>query len=114
MRDFYFLDIFGETLLDLIDSKYCEKKLKEDSDKYSLRVEVPGIKEKDLRLTFEHGTFHLGVDPKYDPTLAATTLYIGDNVDEDNISATLEDGILTVTFPKKNKSTVKTIKISKP
>ena len=110
MRDLYYLDILGGSLLDLLEASfYKQDPIKSMDDKYTLRVELPGIKEKDLELTFYDGELkikHYKGDNRQ--------LYIGDNVDEDNISATLEDGILTVTFPKKNKSTVKTIKISKP
>ena len=109
MRDFYFLDTLGESLLRVLEANaYKYPYITYDEKKYTLRLEMPGVKEKDLTLSFSYESLKIKLADG-----GSKNLYIGDNVDEDNIAATLEDGILTVTFPKKS-SAVKTIKISKP
>lgn len=111
MRSLYW-DTFGEAILDVLDvieKGYTHRNpIKYEKDKYVLTLELPGVKEKDLELSFEKETLRIK-SPRGDPY----RLYIGSDIDDEKITATLEDGILTITFPKKQSSSVKTITISK-
>lgn len=95
------------------DITYNYSTVKELQDKYILRAEVPGATEEEIKITFESGIVQIKYprgDPKEEYRFSH---YISENVDEDNINATLKNGILELSFPKKNKPTVKTIAISK-
>lgn len=108
MRSLWF-DVLGESLLDALEHSYMIRNpIKSESDRYVLTQELPGVKEKDLNLTFEKGWLRVA-SPRGDPY----NLFIASDVDDEKITAHLEDGILTVIFPKKSSSAVKTIKISK-
>lgn len=107
MRDFF------DTINSFIDITYNYATVKELTDKFVLKVEVPGATEEEVNITFEGGTVIIKY-PRGDPKdIYNFSSYISENVDEDNINATLKNGILELSFPKKDKSSVKTIKISK-
>jgi HSP20 family molecular chaperone IbpA len=108
MRDW--LDFMEGTLLDILAKNYLKyQPIQVKDNKYVLTLELPGIKEKDIKLTFRNFNVILTA-----PNGLNNYLYIGEDVDEDNITATLEDGILTVILPKKPISQGKTIKITRP
>jgi HSP20 family molecular chaperone IbpA len=89
MRDFYYLDMLGNTLLDILEANFYKTyPITYNDNNTVLKLEMPGVKEKDLELTFSKDSLRLKLkqgDPK--------TIYIGEYVDEDGITANLEDGI---------------------
>ncbi|MDD4509054.1 MAG: Hsp20/alpha crystallin family protein [Eubacteriaceae bacterium] len=92
--------------------------VKETDGAYEVAIDLPGYKKEDVAVKLENGTL----------TVAATTsnekeekdkdgqfirkeryygncsrqFYIGDEVKKDDISAKMNDGILTLTIPKKD------------
>lgn len=83
----------------------------EDDSKYSIAIDVPGVKAEDMDMKLEDNgrVLHLSgsrtVKAKNDGGISKTSFVkrftIGDNVDTEKISANLENGVLEVTAPKK-------------
>ena len=90
--------------------------IEETEQGYEFKVEVPGVERKDLNIGFENGYLSIVVNKagkgvmgqnKYlrRERVASTcsrSFYVGD-IDQMQISATLSDGILTLTVPKEIK-----------
>lgn len=92
--------------------------LNEDSNKYTIKMELPGLSEKDLDISFQNNTLIIKGEKRvdYDHTENnvhyVTRQYGSFNkqiplnvalVDMDNINASLNQGVLTVTIPKKER-----------
>ncbi len=94
--------------------------IKDDGDKYLLEVELPGIDKKDVDVSLENGylTIKASVQNSFNGNdeekqnkkfihrerfygVSSRSYYVGD-VDKKTINASLENGILTVSFPKEN------------
>ncbi len=95
--------------------------IKEDGDNYLLEVELPGIDKKDVDVSLENGyltikaTVHNNFNDNEENKqskkfihrerfygVSSRSYYVGD-VDKKTINASLENGILTVSFPKESK-----------
>lgn len=99
--------------------------VKEDDDKYTITVEVPGIDKKDLKIrvkensllvegekreeTKEEGESYLRVERSYGNFRRAFSF--ASDLDEKKVNAEFEDGILIVTLPKTEKEKPKEIEI---
>lgn len=87
-----------------------------DNDRV-IRLEVPGVKKGDLQLELENAV--LSVSAKRHDTIngekrtmeMSRSITVGDDVDSDQISAALQDGILTVRLPKKEPARTRQITI---
>jgi HSP20 family protein len=83
--------------------------MSEVDGKYSINVDLPGVKASDVKVELEHeGTvLHIsgGRKIKTDKTREEVhfdrRFTIGDNVDTEKMTANLADGVLTLTAPKK-------------
>jgi HSP20 family protein len=99
--------------------------VKEDNDKYTVTVEVPGIDKKDLKIKIkensllvegekkeenkEEGESYLRVERSYG-TFRRTFSFASD-LDEKKVNAEFKDGTLIVTLPKTEKEKPKEIEI---
>ncbi len=97
----------------------------ENEDNYTLMAEVPGIKEKDIDLEIKDGLLTLKghTDESHEKEenqyrmrefsrrSFERSFRIGEGVDQDKISAKLENGVLTVSLPKKEEAKPKTVKV---
>jgi len=87
----------------------------EDKDGYRIVMELPGVTQKDVKLTVHEGVLtvsgevvreELGEDSRYrmcercHGTISRSFL-LPDEVDGDKIEARLKDGLLTIQLPKK-------------
>jgi len=95
--------------------------VKEDEDKYTVTVEVPGIDKKNLKITMkdssllvegakkeeskEEGESYLRVERSYGNFRRVF------NFDSKKVNAEFKDGILTVTLPKTEKEKPKEIEV---
>ncbi len=91
--------------------------IEETPNGYEFKVEVPGTERKDLNIGFESGYLTIAVNKigsgaqsqnKYlrrerVASASSRSFYVGD-IDQTQIKAILQDGILTVTVPKEIKS----------
>ena len=94
----------------------------ETADEYTLKVEMPGVNKENLDITVEDSELILkgivSVDSeKYGNTRFANTEYIrkfkiGSDIDSNNISASLSDGVLTLILHKTEEVKPKKITIS--
>ena len=90
--------------------------IEETTKGYEFKIEVPGFERKDINIGFENGYLSVVVNKtgngvvgqnKYlrrerVTSACSRSFYVGD-IDQTQISATLSDGILTVTVPKEIK-----------
>lgn len=95
------------------ESAFMKTDIKETDKEYALDVEMPGYEKKDIALNFESG--YLTISAKKDvkdenskyirrerAVSCSRSFYMGD-VDEKQIKAKYENGVLFVTIPKERK-----------
>lgn len=99
--------------------------MREEPDKVTLTVELPGVPASDLEISVKERTLHLaakaiaaapeGYETRRKERVGYTfsrDLTLGDQVDASAISASLKDGVLTLTLPKRPEAQPKKIAIS--
>ena len=80
--------------------------LYEDDKNYYTRVELPGAKRKDVKVELENSILTITYERVAEGEEEAETvayrrsLRVPDGVSGDRVSATLKDGVLTVTLPR--------------
>ena len=86
---------------------------------------MPGVKKEDLNVTINNQTITIRISTKEEKKEEKgkyfrreitrgefqRTVSLPDNVDDENAKASFNDGILTVTIPKTEKSKRKTVEI---
>lgn len=91
-----------------------------------LRIEVPGVSEKDLELKLEGQVLSVSGEKKMEPEYESSSYYrvesccgrfsrsftLPDTVDTDRISADYKNGILTITLPQKPEARPRQIPVS--
>lgn len=124
-----FNDNFFNNVLSRVNTTAPAVNVKEDGDKYTMEVAVPGIKKEyvridlnkdgDLELAIENKLEHHEEEPKkeehkehylrreFSYSNYEQTYSLPDDVDREHIAAKVEDGILTITLPKVKKEEVK-------
>ena len=97
--------------------------IKKEDDNYVVEIEMPGIKEQ-ISLSLKNGYLKVGVDNKKAEEQATYILheryegsysrsyYLGDQFVEEDIKASLQDGILRLVFPQVKKQEKKVIPIN--
>lgn len=96
--------------------------LYQDKEKYVIRAELPGMKKEEISIEFVNGTLVISgarkVEEKQGKTVRETSetyfnraVDLPDDIDRDKIEARYEDGVLTVTIPKKEEAKPKQIEI---
>ena len=97
----------------------------EDKDKYTVCIEVPGLKKDDLNVTVHDGVLTISGERKTEKdvkegTVHRTERYYGkfsrsvslpSAVRADKVSAAYKDGVLTVEVPKAEEAKPKTIEV---
>ena len=100
----------------------------EKKDGYELQIDLPGVKKEDIQIEMDKGILSISVsiskssdeeNKKYIRKERFTgeikrSFNIGEDIDEDNINASFENGILYLNLPKKgeNDSNKKFIEIN--
>lgn len=92
--------------------------LDETDNEYILRAEVPGLSEDDIEVNFENGVISLKAHYKEEGKNIFregtwSRAYRAPDVDGDNVSAELNNGVLVVTLPKAEKAKPKRIDIKR-
>lgn len=91
--------------------------IKETSTAFDLTVEMPGVKKEDVTVEIADGYLEISAETKTETEdkaengsylrkerfigKASRKFYVGDQIDEDAITAKYEDGVLKVTVPKR-------------
>lgn len=128
-NDFY--DMVDSFFNSPMDANVFESSFKldvaEDDDKFLVEAEMPGIDKDSIDINFDRGELTLAVNSKTEKdesdkqknyihkerksTRMTRSMYFGD-IDQDNIKAKLENGILEIEIPKaKEDKTKKKIEI---
>ncbi len=98
----------------------------EDEHKVSLKIEVPGIDEKDIDVRIENNTLTVHGERKIEKEEKeenyrrverqygsfTRTFTLPQTVDTENVSATYDKGVLKIALPKKAEAKPKQIKVS--
>lgn len=90
----------------------------EGEDERVIRLEMPGVKKKDIRIELENAV--LSVEAKRIEKTGkeesnielSRSVSVGDDVNADKIKAHLDNGILTITLPKREHAKPKQITIN--
>lgn len=97
----------------------------EHEDKYQLRLEVPGIQQDDVNVTVEkdlltiEGTREQTIPEGFEVIRQERSaieftrkIRLPENIDQSSIHASFENGLLTVSLPKKAKEKPRQIKVN--
>src|SRR5580658_4381279 len=82
----------------------------EDEHNVTLKIEVPGVDEKDINVNLENNTLTVHGEREYGRFTRTFTLPT--TVDSEKVSATYDKGVLNVTLPKKAEAKPKQIKVN--
>ena len=99
--------------------------IKENEEKYSLQLDLPGVKKEDVKITFNNGQIAISGErnfgkedksAKYHHVERAFGKYyrafnLPDKILEDQIDAEFKDGILNICIPKAEKAKPKQIEV---
>lgn len=97
----------------------------EDAEKYSLRLDLPGVKKEDVKITFANGQLSISGErhsesEKKDATYHHIERAFGkyyrafnlpEKIEEDKIDADFKDGILNISIPKAEDAKPKQIEV---
>ncbi|RMH44086.1 MAG: Hsp20/alpha crystallin family protein [Alphaproteobacteria bacterium] len=86
-----------------------------NDEAYTIRIELPGVEEKDVDISVENGLLTVKGEKRFEREDKGDTWYFSerqygafarsfrlpDDVDEDAIKATMKDGVLTITVPRR-------------
>ena len=91
--------------------------VKETADAYEMKVELPGFKKENIRLTLEDGYLTIYAEKDSDEERGGKFLrreryagackrsfYVGDELHEDQIKAEFKHGVLKIDLPKKKEA----------
>lgn len=93
--------------------------IKEHDDRYDVEIDLPGFKKDEIKVGLENGYLTISAakgfnkedenkegklirQEKYYGTMQRS-FYVGDNIMREDIKAKYEDGVLTLSVPKKEK-----------
>lgn len=114
----FFKDFFDEDFFSIMDYSRGSFRadLKETDENYYIEADLPGVEKGNIELNYNNN--HLTITAKRDESIEnekenyvrrerhygefKRSFYI-DNVDEENISASFNHGVLKITLPKLNK-----------
>ena len=90
----------------------------EDADHRYVRLEVPGVRKSDIEIELENAV--LSIRAKREDKMEGETstinlsrsVTVGDDVDPDQVKASLENGMLTIELPKREQAKPKQITIA--
>lgn len=113
--------IFFDNFLDEIEPKEFDKMMKcdiyEENDMYHIVVDIPGYKKEDISIEYEKGYLKIVATHKEEEksnkkymrrervstSRCERSFYLGEELNEDEIKAEFQDGILKVSVPKDDK-----------
>lgn len=101
-----FGSIFDDFFANTVGSNQPAADLYEDAQNYYARFELPGLKKDEVDLELENSVLTISSAAKRESDQSAVhtsfqrSISVPDGVDLDQVSAQLEDGVLTVTMPK--------------
>ena len=77
------------------------ERIEEKEDSWILEISLPGFKKEDVEVKVENGILEIhGKTTRWDKVDYNRFYTLPDEIDQDKISAKMEDGILEITLPK--------------
>jgi HSP20 family protein len=114
LGDDFFRSFFSDSM---IGSSRINIDVKDEKDKYVIEAELPGAKKEDIKIDIDNGILTLSTEyssqknnekenyiyreRRYGSVCRSFSL---ENIDDENIDAKYEDGILTIDLPKKEEN----------
>ena len=115
-------NLFGTVLTPAMD-------VQEHEDALRLSIEVPGVKPEDLHVSFENGVLTVSGEKKFEQETGdentgarsferrygrfERSVVLPPSVDPDNVTATCENGVLTIDLPKTAEARPRKIEIGR-
>ena len=116
-RPFYMSNLFDDDSFPVFQNRTSSMpavNIREDDEKYSLELAVPGMDRKDLKIDINEDVLTISSESKHESeenrdgykrkefsySSFCRSFYIPENVNRDKIEASYKDGILTVGLPK--------------
>jgi HSP20 family protein len=111
--------LFNAAFADSAASNRTNVDLYEDKDNTYVRAELPGVNRDDINVEITDGNLTLTAnrktagDGEAETTRTFTrTVTVGEDVQADKVSAAYENGVLTVTLPKREEAKPKKITVA--
>lgn len=102
---------FADELIDTMWGSYhTQLNVNEDDENYSFEVDLPGFTKNDIKVDLKQN--NLILTAKNDSRERNKTVTLPQDIDGDKISASLKNGVLNITIPKKVKGDCKRIKVT--
>lgn len=114
-----YYDTIGTSALDIFDpfkvfnefDRSSVRRNLDSIDEEGIKIELPGVKSKDVDVTLDGRLLKISGKSRHGKEFSYA-YNLKSSVDETKVSAKLEDGLLTVTLPKKQESSVKKILVT--
>lgn len=108
-------NMFGTVLTDTVKPSSIPVDIEEKEKEFILTADVPGYAKKDINVSVDNGVLKISVEKKpkkkeetdryrYNERNSGSfnrSFTLSDNIDIESISGACENGVLTVTLPKK-------------
>ena len=122
-----FRDFWRQFFSNFPDEQSIKTDISEKDDRYELKAELPGFSKDQIDISYENGMLIISAEnnqvneekddegkviQKERSYSNVKRMYSLNNIDEDNIKAKFEDGILSVDLPKTENSQRKVIDIN--
>ncbi|RIM45853.1 Hsp20/alpha crystallin family protein [Staphylococcus cohnii] len=122
-----FRDFGKQFFSNFLDEQGIKTDISEKDDRYELKAELPGFSKDQIDISYENGMLIISAEnnqvneekddegkvvQKERSYSNVKRMYSLNNIDEDNIEAKFEDGILSVDLPKTENSQRKVIDIN--
>jgi HSP20 family protein len=118
-KPFYMSNLFDDDFFPVFQNRTSSMpavNIREDDNKYSLELAVPGMDKKDLKININEDVLTISSESKNETeenrdgyrrkefsfTSFCRSFIIPDNVNKDKIEAGYKDGILNVSLPKQD------------
>lgn len=111
MRTPTFIDLFEPLkLLNEVEGTYRYHRA-DTIDEEGIKIELPGVKPSDVDISVENKTLKVTGKSRHNKEFSYSYV-LKSNIDDSAITANLQDGLLTITLPKKPESAPRKITIT--
>lgn len=111
-------ELLDELITSPVSNQAPETRIHQDKNVYRLETDLPGIHKDDLKLSIESGILNILATRKVtsgennQEFRYERNFQIPQDVESEKITAELQDGVLSLTFPKKESSKPRTLEIT--
>ena len=111
-----FYDLFDFPFADERKSGFMKTDIVENKDSYKLSIEVPSVKKDGVKISLKNGYLNVAIEKKNDNVEKDSegkilhkerffgtykrSYYVGDEIKQNDISAALNNGVLTINIVK--------------